>query len=357
MVVALTIGRKAQTTAGTSPLAELLANLHVLAEPDHHPEARAWAERRHRQLTERLRLELYRFAPLWARHRLRLLYPLSHTLDRPLDAELHDLTLLSDDLFVPSAADAILGRWAHFTSATEVTGSRSWVRECESRSFNRGDLAHLLAADPSRFRHDLLAVLDEAGSFLRSDLDRVGPALDASARTVQRRLATEDAPTVLVSLSGMASHGWSKDTVYFDKLQTAHVAVGEAGLVLVPSVLGWPHVIVKTDPGLPTVVHYLVQEQTSGPRVETQAELRQRLVILAEPGRWELCRHLINETITTTELARRTRTSKPAVSRHLRLMREAGLVVSHKEGRQVFHRLHPSLIENLGREVLRAIIR
>lgn len=244
-----------------------------------------------------------------------------------------------------------------FASAADVLGAPSWVRECEHRSFNRGDLAHLLTMDPGRFRDDLLAVLAEAGLFFDKEWRKVKPVLEASARTVRQQLVTEEPARVLASLSGMASLRRSSDTVYFDKLQTAHTMVGEHGLILVPSLRGWPHVMIKTDAGLPVIVQYLVREHSLKRSAQSQADLRQRLIVLAEPGRWELCRHLIGESITTSELAMRTGTTKPAVSRHLRIMREAGLVVSQKEGRQVFHRLHSSVIEHLGQDILRAILR
>jgi hypothetical protein len=71
--------------------------------------------------------------------------------------------------------------------------------------------------------------------------------------------------------------------------------------------------MVKMDPGLPVVIHYLAQEGFTEGAAQSQEEIRRRLLTLAEPGRWELCRHLIGESITTTELAVRTKLSEPAV--------------------------------------------
>ena len=115
--------------------------------------------------------------------------------------------------------------------------------------------------------------------------------------------------------------------------------------------------LVKGAPGLPPVVQFSVQELAGATAVSTQGQLRARLVVLSEPGRWELCRHLLGESITTGELAQRTGLSPPAVSRHLRLLREAGLISSVREGRHVHHRMHPAVVSRLGDEVLRAIMR
>jgi hypothetical protein len=38
-------------------------------------------------------------------------------------------------------------------------------------------------------------------------------------------------------------------------------------------------------------------------------------------------------------------------------MREAGLISSQRDGRQVFHRMHPAVITQLGQDALRALMR
>lgn len=360
MVIALRVSgaRRSDVAAAVSPLAELMACLHVMAEPDHHPESRSWADKMTSQLSGTLRTDLFRFSPLWARYRMRLFYPTSRNLGRSIAEEIADLAEMDDELFLPLAANAIRGRVVDFRNAHDVLTDRAWVTECHQRSFNRGELASSLIADPSGFRADLAAVLTECRvAFFDEEWERTSPRLEASARLVTENLSKGDLLTIVESLSKMASARGSETTVFFDKLQSASGAVDENGLLLIPSLRGWPHVMVKMDPGLPIVIHYLAQEGFADGTAQSQEEIRKRLLTLAEPGRWELCRHLIGESITTTELAVRTKLSEPAVSRHLRVMREAGLISSQRDGRQVFHRLHPALILHLGQDVLSAIIR
>jgi DNA-binding transcriptional ArsR family regulator len=239
-----------------------------------------------------------------------------------------------------------------------VRTEQDWVRECERRSFTRGDLAYSLATDPGRARADLVTLLARSEQeFFADDWRQSQPRLEATATLVRRRLRTHALPELVASLSKMASTRGSTTTVYFDKLQPASGSVGEHGLLLVPSMRSWPHVLIKLDPNLPVVVHFPAQDALTGQHAQSQEDIRRRLLVLADPARWELCRHLINEPITTTELATRTGLATPAVSRHLRVMREAGLISSHKEGRQAFHRLHPTTIDHLGIAILQAIIR
>lgn len=359
MVIALDLAhaRPARIWAVASPLAELMASLHVLAEPDHHPESRRWIDETASRIDDNLRARLHEWAPLWARYRMRLFYPVGGDESRSLAMELEWLAGLGDDTFVPLCANAIRGLSMPLRAASEVRQSRTWVSECERRSFIRGELAHQLVSDPGRFRADLVAVLQAAGrQFFDRQWETTGPILHGAAATTRRRIQTTEPAELVASLSAMASRRESASTVYFDKLQSKQVSVGADGLILVPSVRSWPHVMVKFDPGLPIVVQYLVREGTRDD-LETQSQLRRKLLVLAEPGRWELCRHLIGESITTTELARRTGMSKHSVSRHLRALREAGLISSQREGRQVFHRLHPTTVIRLGQDVLSAMLR
>src|SRR3984893_16424545 len=53
---------------------------------------------------------------------------------------------------------------------------------------------------------------------------------------------------------------------------------------------------------------------------------------IADPTRREILRLLRDDRLTVGEIAGNFRTSRPAISKHLRLLRSAGLVVSHKDG-------------------------
>ena len=56
---------------------------------------------------------------------------------------------------------------------------------------------------------------------------------------------------------------------------------------------------------------------------------RQRILLLFEPG----------ERLATRQILDTTELSRTAVAHHLRVMREAGVLVSEKEGKEVFYRI------------------
>ena len=68
---------------------------------------------------------------------------------------------------------------------------------------------------------------------------------------------------------------------------------------------------------------------------------------LADPTRREIVALLARGELPAGELARRFPVSRPAVSRHLRVLREAGLVATRVEGRRHLYSLDPRPLQRL----------
>lgn len=92
------------------------------------------------------------------------------------------------------------------------------------------------------------------------------------------------------------------------------------------------------------------------PLAEPQAEqLARWFGVLADPTRLRLL-SLIGakgEACAACEMVEPLGVSQPTVSHHLKVLREAGLVVSHKRGQWVYYRTVPEKLTALGR-ILRA---
>ncbi|WP_448626475.1 ArsR/SmtB family transcription factor [Geodermatophilus sp. URMC 64] len=73
----------------------------------------------------------------------------------------------------------------------------------------------------------------------------------------------------------------------------------------------------------------------------------QALAAIADPTRRELLALLSAGEIAAGDLAGRFPVSRPAISRHLRVLREAGLVRARTEGRRRFYALDPGPLREL----------
>jgi hypothetical protein len=114
----------------------------------------------------------------------------------------------------------------------------------------------------------------------------------------------------------------------------AEVDLAGRGLILIPSAFTWPKVWPRTDPPWDPALVYppagIGNLWTSG-RSEDAA-----LDSLIGPRRSRILREL-DRPAATLELARRMGVSAGGVSDHLSVLRRAGLVTRHREGRRVVY--------------------
>ncbi|WP_241746433.1 metalloregulator ArsR/SmtB family transcription factor [Streptomyces lydicus] len=113
------------------------------------------------------------------------------------------------------------------------------------------------------------------------------------------------------------------------------------------AVFNSPHLVVKNEPGLPPVLHYSVDAPAVGVTLA-----RSRMPALTDPRRVRLCRLIARESMTTLDLAARLTMTAPQVSRHLRALRDLGLVRTERSGRFVLYRLDLAAVERLGQDVV-----
>lgn len=69
----------------------------------------------------------------------------------------------------------------------------------------------------------------------------------------------------------------------------------------------------------------------------------ERLKVLADPTRLEVIRQLFAEPCHVGELQRRLGIEQSLMSHHLRILREAGLVTSRRDGKSVLYRVAPDV--------------
>ena len=72
---------------------------------------------------------------------------------------------------------------------------------------------------------------------------------------------------------------------------------------------------------------------------------------LGDPTRREILRLLREGELTAGELAGQFEISWPSVSRHLKLLDEAGLVTSERRGGNIIYSLRTSVLEDIATEV------
>ncbi|MGK5632161.1 DUF5937 family protein [Streptomyces sp. URMC 123] len=338
---------------GVSPLAELGAALHVLAEPSHHPGLLEWATETRAGLPPDLAERLYEADILWRSTRSDLFLP--GTEAAGLAEELDAWDRLDDDAFVVAAVE--------ISCASSFPGpepsplrrpeDRRRARElAAARGLRQAAFADRLLADPAGVRAWLRRLVEDCERVFFGELwERVRPRLAADARHKGELLKHHGLARAVTAASPAITLDAARGRLVVDKLQDGRVSASDAGLVFLPTAFGWPHLVVRSAHGDRPVLQYPVATPETPPAL-TLAAVQQRLDAVAHPLRLRLCRTLARGPHSTTELANASGVTAPEVSRHLGVLKKAGLTRIRREGRYVLHELDIDRVGRLGADLL-----
>lgn len=82
--------------------------------------------------------------------------------------------------------------------------------------------------------------------------------------------------------------------------------------------------------------------------VSAPAAVNEVFAGLADPTRRQLLNELADGPRRAGDLAEPFAVSRPAISRHLRVLRESGLVVAESRGREIWYRIDPEGLDQAG---------
>ncbi|NEB73902.1 helix-turn-helix transcriptional regulator [Streptomyces sp. SID14478] len=348
-----------QVRFAASPLAELTAMLHVLAEPGHHPQFAGWAADVRTGLRDELAERFEEAEFLWRSSQADFLIPA-----RPratLVEELDDVDRIDDETYVTAALVTTCGsNRVHFRGSSPLTDATARERAldvAQARGARQEAFAESLLADPAAVRARVRHTLEEcAGAFFDAAWADVGVRLATDLRLKNDLLRRQGLGAALASVSGAVALDPDGDRIVVDKVQDKATAAHDAGVTFIPSVFGRPHLVAVHAPGWHPVVQYPVAEPDPAEPVSLET-VTLRLEALSHPVRLRLLRTLARGPHTNAELADFWELTPPEVSRHLAALRRAGLVTARRQGRYVRYTLHLSDVTALGGDLLAAVLR
>ncbi|CAL9467800.1 MULTISPECIES: DUF5937 family protein [Streptomyces] len=349
-----------------SPLAELGMALHALSEPAHHPGLQAWVTGVTARLDPHLADRMCEADFLWRTTFSDLFLPCAGMPGRrtlpgdSLAGELDLLDKLSDEQFVDAALE--------FTCAPPYDapgrgplGDEGVRRRSLELAAARGPRQLLfterLLADPPRTRAWLRQFLQDCDeAFFAEAWSRLRHQLAADARLKTDLLRRKGLGEALTSVSSAVTLDEAAGRITVDKLGDGRTATGDGGLLLIPTSLGRPHLQVLHRHGWQPVLHYPAgsPDMAAPPTVE---QLALRMTALSHPVRMRMCRHLARSAYTTGELVQMHGMTAPEISRHLGVLKKAGLITTRRRGRYVLHQLDVTVVARLGSDFLEGILR
>ncbi|MFJ7075789.1 DUF5937 family protein [Streptomyces sp. NPDC098781] len=349
-----------------SPLAELGMALHALSEPGHHPGLQGWVTGVTARLDSHLADRMCEADFLWRTTFSDLFMPFAGIPGRStlpgatLAEDLDLLDKLTDEQFVDAALEftCALPYSAPGPGALCDPGVRQRALDfAAARGPQQLRFSERLLVDPPRIRAWLRQFLQDCDeAFFADAWSRLRHQLASDARHKTDLVRHKGLADALAAVSPAVTLDEAAARITVDKLGKAHTAVGDGGLLLVPTSLGWPHLTVLHRYAWQPVLHYPVgsPEPADPPRVE---QLALRMTALSHPVRMRICRNLARGTYTTGELAQVHGMTAPEISRHLSVLKKAGLLTTRRRGRYVLHQLDVTVVARLGSDFLEGILR
>jgi DNA-binding transcriptional ArsR family regulator len=343
-----------------SPLAELGAALHALSEPAHHARLHGWITATAAVLEPSLADRLHDADILWQSSRCDILLPA--TPRGTLAGELDDLDRLDDEQYVGAALEisyaGLYNEGAPSPLVHEATRRRV-LDLAAARGPRQSAFIRRILNDPPAVRSWIRRLFEDCDeAFFADTWRRIQPRLAADARhktqLLHRKGLTEAVAAVSPAVTLEEDAGGVRIVV--DKLMHGRTSAAGSGLTFLPTAFGWPHLFARHAPGWQPVVQYPVStaELTGAAPVEL---VKLRFEAVAHPMRMRLCRSLARGPHTTTELADAYGITAPEVSRHLAVMKKAGLLTTQRRGRYVLHQLDVSVVARLGSDFLESVLR
>ncbi|MGW2845078.1 DUF5937 family protein [Streptomyces sp. NPDC001274] len=350
----------------TSPLAELGLALHALSEPGHHPGLHGWATATASALDPDLADRLHEADFLWRHTFSDIFLPFAGIRDGavPTGATLADdldiLDRLDDERFAAAALEFTCAGLYGIGAPSPLGNAKMRARALEMAAVHgprQVEFTRRLLADPAPVRGWVRRLFEDCDrAFFADTWQRVRVQLVADARHKTDLLRRKGIGDAMAAVSSALSVDEASTRISADKLNEGRTSAVGPGLTLIPSTFGWPHLNLLHAPGWRPVIHYPVHRPDL-PSPASVELLQLRMEALAHPMRMRLCRHLARSAHTTGQLADTHGITAPEVSRHLAVLKRAGLVTTRRRGRYVLHQLDLTSVARLGSDFLEGILR
>lgn len=334
-----------------SPLLEAVLSLHVLVEPKHHPVQHPWV-REARGLPPDLRRRVGAFSFCYRSYFPEFLFPGPEGRLASFEEELDALSDLPGEAVAFEFTRPLYGGAVpRDPGALDDPGVRREILDRARREGSGGEeLARLALEEPGELVTEFRRLLsDYWEAAFGAEWQRVEPGLAQATEEAGRQIASEGLYGFLAGLRPEVRADPEAEAFWLERPHHHEVTVGEGdGLVLVPSFYVWPHVRVNCDEPWPLGLVYPAPmvAREAGPRVPPE-DLSRVLKALSDDTRLGALRLIAERPRSTQELAPLVRVSEAALSKHLRLMAEAGVLRARREGYYVLYELEPARLRGL----------
>ena len=238
------------------------------------------------------------------------------------------------------------GRGPHALREPDVRGL---LRERVARESDEA-MAAMLLDDPRALLERFLSMLERYWrEAFEEEWARIEPELAAGVSEAGHQIEQRGLYGMLRGLWPEVRSDRQTERFWLERPHDHEVAIGpDDTLLLAPSAYVWPHVRVNCDGPWPLGLVFPVSSiaREARPRIPP-AQLVGTLRALADDTRLRTLRLIAERPRSTQELAPLVGVSEAALSKHLRVLTDAGLLERRREGYYVLYRLLPGQVAGL----------
>ncbi|MEU0189229.1 DUF5937 family protein [Streptomyces afghaniensis] len=333
---------------------EAVLSLHVLVEPKHHPVQHGWV-RAMRKLSPALKREIEAFSYAVRSYFPEFLFPRPTGGLADFGSELAGLRTADPEMVRLEFAVPLLSPWpggggeGRDPQALREPNVRALLRERVTRESDEA-MAAMLLDDPRALLERFLSMLERYWrEAFEEEWARIEPELAAGVSEAGHQIEQRGLYGMLRGLWPEVRSDRQAERFWLERPHDHEVAIGpDDTLLLAPSAYVWPHVRVNCDGPWPLGLVFPVSSiaREARPRIPP-ARLVGMLRALADDTRLRALRLIAERPRSTQELAPLVGVSEAALSKHLRVLAEAGLLERRREGYYVLYRLLPGPVAGL----------
>ncbi|ADU51832.1 regulatory protein ArsR [Thermaerobacter marianensis DSM 12885] len=346
-------------TFSLSPLLEAVCALEAIVNPRAHPLQLHWVLETRKRLPPSLLSEIRKLGFAYRDWQLGFFTPRPREGVPEFHEELADIERLPLRTFVEECARAFTP-WEAERDPTwdEVMRDEATqamlLRHAERLDPRYVEACRELIGNPDRLRTRLV---DALGQFwervFAREWERIRPALLADVDRRSRRLRETDVWTVLHEVAPDGRVVRDRHLLTFHRLPE-HVVVDVSPtrpLLLVPSMFTRVKSRVECDPPWQPCLVYAYEGPLLRPPAEPPVALRRMLFALAHEARLQILKLCQEGPKSTQELARALSLSEAAISRHIKILHDAGLLQARRDGYYVLYATRRDAVERLARHL------
>ncbi len=344
-----------------SPVIEAIFSLHVITQPKHHPLQHEWV-RSTRQLPRELRRRIGEFAWTYDGYIATLASPLGDYWS--FEEEIRSLSALGEDQLRVEFLHHFAGEFPRSDGFLDDHSILDLVLERAAASGPDAErLARQTLEDPGEVLRQFVEVVEEYWErAFRQEWERLEPLLADVVTAAGRELAAAGPYAFLSHVNPRLRPDRSEACLWIEMkslrpgpgqecLWTSEdpdvdVSLADGGqLVLMPSAYIWPHLGVELDESLPSIVYpapFMTEE--ARPAIPPR-ELLRVLRALGDDTRLRALRFIADRPRSTQELALLVQVSESALSKHRRIMSEAGILTTRRRGYYVLYQIAPARLD------------